>query len=98
MWGEITNKKITNIKESYCLGEACLIFEYGKEASRTIAFNKSYDLKKALELMKSGDKNFTVERIGREVHIIKANSKLILSLVNTTHAERFEDVLRNYKQ
>ena len=31
MWGTIEGKKIKEIKESFCLGEACLIFEYDKE-------------------------------------------------------------------
>lgn len=98
MWGTIDNKKISNIKESYCLGEACLIFEYGKEAQRTVAFSKNYDLKKALQFIKSNDKNFIAEKVGREIHITHNGVKFIISLVNTTHADRFLEVLNNYKK
>ena len=49
MWGTIENKKIKEIKESYCLGEACLIFDYDKDTDRTIAFKTVNDLKKMKE-------------------------------------------------
>ena len=46
MWGTIEGKKIKEIKESFCLGEACLIFEYDKDTERTVAFKTAADLRK----------------------------------------------------
>lgn len=98
MWGEIENKKITNIKESFCLGEACLIFEYGGEAERTIAFKTAPDLRKAENFFKTTNKNYILETLDKEVHIITPEIKIILNVTNNTQANRLTEVLENFKK
>jgi hypothetical protein len=98
MWGEILNKDITNIKESFCLGEACLIFEYGKEAARTIAFRNITDLRKAQDFFKQNNRNFIVEILDKEIHITTKDITTIMNVVNNTHALRLKEVLDNYKK
>ena len=98
MWGEIENKKITNIKESFCLGEACLIFEYGKEAERTIAFKTAADLRKTENFFKTANKNYILETLDKEVHIITPEIKIILNVTNNTQANRLTEVLENFKK
>lgn len=98
MWGEIENKPISNIKESFCLGEACLIFQYGKEAERTIAFRTASDLRKAETFFKQNKKNYVLQTFEKEVHIILPDVKIILNVVNKTHADRLTDVLENFKK
>ncbi len=98
MWGEIKNSKATNIKESYCLGEACLIFEYGDTASRTVAFKTAADLRKTKSFLEEEKNNFLLERNENEIKIRCMEKNIILNLVNNTHAERLCAVLENYKK
>lgn len=98
MWGEIENKKITNIKESFCLGEACLIFQYGKEAERTVAFKTAADLRKAEKFIKENDRNYIIETLEKEVHIVTPELKIVLNVVNNQHAQRLSEVLENNKK
>lgn len=94
MWGEIAGKEITNIEESYCLGEACLIFQYGKEAARTIAYQNSSELQKAQTFFKSGKRQFETAYDKNWVRI----DNTMIGVVNQKHAERFIEVLENYKK
>lgn len=101
MWGELENKKLTNIKESFCLGEACLIFQYKdntESAERTVAFKTAADLRKAQTFFSSNEKNYIIETLEKEVHIIMPNIKVILNVVNNTHAKRLTEVLENFKK
>lgn len=98
MWGELDNQKLTNIKESFCLGEACLIFEYGKAASRTVAFRTAADLRKAHNFFKTTDRNYILEVLDKEVLISTPDIKITLNVVNNTHAQRLGEVLANYKK
>lgn len=98
MWGEIEDKKISNIKESFCLGEACLIFQYGKEAERTIAFKTASDLRKAQNFFNSNNRNYTLETTDKEVHIIMSGATIVLNTTNNTQANRLAEVLENFKR
>lgn len=98
MWGEIENKQITDIKESFCLGEACLIFQYGKEAERTIAFRTAADLRKAEGFFKSNNKNYILETLEKEVHIIMPETKIVLNVTNNAQATKLAEVLENFKK
>ncbi len=97
MWGEINNKP-SSVKESYCLGEACLIFQYGNEAERTIAFKSKDDLKRAKEFVLSKQKNFSTRVLDNFVIINVLNRDIELALVNNTHADRLKDVLESLKR
>lgn len=98
MWGEIENKEITNIKESFCLGEACLIFQYGKDAERTIAFKTAADLRKAENFFKGTNRNYILDTLDKEVHIILPEMKIVLNVTNNTQATRLTEVLENFKK
>lgn len=98
MWGIINNKKITEIKESYCLGEACLIFNYDSDTRRTVAFKTAVDLRKALSFFKSLNHNFISEVKDNELHIKMTENVLVLSLVNQEHANRLKEVVDNLKK
>lgn len=98
MWGEIENKNISNIKESFCLGEACLIFEYNNEAERTIAFKTTADLRKAQNFFKGNNKNYILEVLDKEVHIVMSDMKIVLNTTNNTQANRLKEVLDNFKK
>ena len=82
MWGELDNQKLTNIKESFCLGEACLIFEYGKAASRTVAFRTAADLRKAHNFFKTTDRNYILEVLDKEVLISTPDIKITLKKIS----------------
>ena len=62
MWGTIEGKKIKEIKESFCLGEACLIFEYDKDTERTVAFN---------ELHIKTTENILILNVANETHALR---------------------------
>ena len=98
MWGTIEGKKIKEIKESFCLGEACLIFEYDKDTERTVAFKTAADLRKAQTVLNRNNKNFVVEVIGNELHIKTTENILILNVANETHALRLKEVIENIKK
>ncbi len=98
MWGTIENKKIKEIKESFCLGEACLIFEYDADTQRTVAFKTASDLRKAQSFFKMNITNFVVDVVNNEVHIQTAQNTLILNMVNETHALRLKEILENIKK
>ena len=98
MWGDIENKNISNIKESFCLGEACLIFEYNNEAERTIAFKTAADLRKAQNFFKSNNKNYILEVLDKEVHITMPDIKIVLNTTNNPQANRLKEVLDNFKK
>lgn len=98
MWGTIENKKIKEIKESFCLGEACLIFEYDTDTQRTVAFKTASDLRKAQSFFKMNTTNFVIEIANNEVHIQTAQNTLVLNMVNETHALRLKEVLENIKK
>lgn len=95
---DISNKNIIDIKESYCLGEACLIFDYGKNIKKTVAFSKDSDLKKAKDIFLTKNKNYTTLLSEKEVHVLYGEVKIILKMVNNTHAIRLKDILDNYKK
>lgn len=97
MWGTIENKKIKEIKESYCLGEACLIFDYDKDTDRTIAFKTMNDLKKMKEFFKKGINQYKIEVKDNILKIIYSE-EIDIVLANNTHALRLKEVLDNYKR
>lgn len=97
MWGEINNKP-TTVKESYCLGEACLIFQYGNGDERTIAFKSKEDLRRAKEFVLSRQRDFFAKTLDNNVIIDVSNAKIELALVNNTHADRLKDVLESLKR
>lgn len=97
MWGTIENKKIKEIKESYCLGEACLIFDYDKDTDRTIAFKTVNDLKKMKEFFKKGINQYKIEVKDNILKIIYSE-EIDIVLANNTHALRLKEVLDNYKR
>ena len=97
MWGTIENKKIKEIKESYCLGEACLIFDYDKDTDRTIAFKTVNDLKKTKEFSKKGINQYKIEVKDNILKIIYSE-EIDIVLANNTHALRLKEVLDNYKR
>lgn len=97
MWGTIENKKIKEIKESYCLGEACLIFDYDKDTDRTIAFKTVNDLKKMKEFFKKGINQYKIEVKDNILKIIYSE-EIDIALANNTHALRLKEVLDNYKR
>lgn len=98
MWGTIEGKKIKEIKESFCLGEACLIFEYDKDTERTVGFKTAADLRKTQTFLNMNNKNFVVEVIGNELHIKTTENILILNMANETHALRLKEVIENIKK
>lgn len=97
MWGIIENKKIKEIKESYCLGEACLIFDYDKDTSRTISFKTTNNLKKTKEFFKKGISQYETEVKDNILKIIYSE-EIDIVLANNTHALRLKEVLDNYKR
>lgn len=97
MWGEIENKKIKEIRESYCLGEACLIFVYD-QAERTVGFKSKQDLKWARAIFEAGTKEFSFTQEKNIVKVSIKTKELSLGLVNSTHASRFIDILENFKK
>lgn len=97
MWGTIENKKIKEIKESHCLGEACLIFDYDKDTGRTIAFKTVNDLKKMKEFFKKGINQYKIEVKDNILKII-CSEEIDIVLANNTHALRLKEVLDNYKR
>lgn len=98
MWGEINDKRLLSIKESYCLGEACLIFEYSGNAKRTVAFKTREDLKKAKDFILSKRKDFTLEIVENFVTAITDDKRVVFNIVNNDHANRLKEVLDNFKR
>lgn len=97
MWGTIDNKKIKNIKESYCLGEACLIFNYDEKTRRVVSFKTVQDLKITLDFFKKGA-SFQGTEIEDNIVKIDGINKLKITLANNNHAQRLKEVLDNCKR
>lgn len=97
MWGEIANKKIKSIEESYCLGEACLIFKYD-QAERTVAFKTKRDLKLAKAIFEAGTKEYSIDQNGSELNVFIKDKNIVIKPVNETHATRLRSILENFKK
>lgn len=97
MWGDIENKNIKTIEESYCLGEACLIFKYDK-AERTIAFKTKQELKLAKAIFEAGTKEYSIDQNGSELNVFIKDKNIVIKPVNETHATRLRSILENFKK
>lgn len=96
MWGEIANKQIKSIEESYCLGEACLIFKYD-QAERTVAFKSKQELKLAKAVFEANTKEFSINQLGSELNLFIKGRNITLRPVNESHATRLKIILENYQ-
>ena len=97
MWGDITGKAITEMEDSFCFGESCLIITYGQEARRTIAYKGRENLAKAHTIIDNA-KDYTIEVREASLVATKNEVETIVDTVNPTHAHRFEEVLLNLQK
>lgn len=96
---EIYGKKIIGMKESYCLGEACLVIQYEENIKSTVAFYSGADLKRAIQMietiLKEMNKKIKLELSEDTITFHSYGFTQKTTMTNERQAHKFLEILHN---